>query len=51
VLINEEKPEGNYDIEFDASNLSNGIYFYRLQVYAQGRAGEFIDTKKMVFLK
>ncbi len=50
-LVNEEKPVGNYEVEFDASNLSSGVYFYRLQVYAPGRAGNFVDTKKMVLLK
>ncbi len=44
MLINEEKPEGNYDIEFDASNLSSGIYFHRLQ------AGDFIDTRRIELL-
>ncbi len=51
LLVNEEKSVGNYGGDFDASDLSSGTYFYRLQVYAPGRAGEFIDTKKMVLLK
>ncbi len=51
VLFNEEKPVGNYEVGFDATNLSSGVYFYRLQVYAPGRAGEFTDTKKMVLLR
>ncbi len=45
ILVNEEKTTGNYKVEFDASNLSSGVYFYRLQ------AGDFIDTKKIVLLK
>lgn len=45
TLVNEEKPSGVYEVEFNASNLSSGIYFYRLQ------AGEFILTKKLVLLK
>jgi len=45
VLVNEEKLTGNYEVEFNASNLSSGIYFYRLQ------AGDFVQTRKMILLK
>ena len=45
TLVNEEKPAGNYEVEFDGSNLSSGVYFYRMQ------AGNFIETKKFVLMK
>ena len=45
TLINEDKPAGNYEVEWNASSLPRGIYFYRLQ------AGEFVKTKKMLLLK
>ncbi|HEY7752045.1 MAG TPA: YCF48-related protein [Ignavibacteriaceae bacterium] len=45
ALVNEEKQPGNYETVFDASGHSAGIYFYRL------KAGSFVQTKKMVYLK
>ena len=45
TLVNEEKTGGVYSVNFDASQLSSGIYFYRIQ------AGSFVETKKMILLK
>lgn len=45
VLINEEQPAGNYEVQFDADLFSSGTYFYQLQT------DEFIQTKKMILLK
>ena len=45
ILINEEKPAGNYEVEFNGNGLVSGIYFYQL------KAGEFVQTKKMILMK
>ena len=45
TLVNEEKSAGEYEVEFDASALTSGIYFYQL------KAGDFGQTKKMILLK
>jgi hypothetical protein len=45
TLVNEEKPAGEYEVEFNAANLPSGIYFYQL------KAGNYSETKKMVLLK
>jgi len=44
-LVSEGQPAGTYDVEFDASGLTSGVYFYRLQ------AGEVVQTKRLVLLK
>ena len=44
-LIDEYRNAGKYEVNFDASKLSSGVYFYRLQ------SGSFVETKKMIVLK
>jgi hypothetical protein len=45
TLINEEKQPGVYEVEFDASQLSSGVYYYQL------RTENFSETKKMAVVK
>ncbi|MDZ7626437.1 MAG: T9SS type A sorting domain-containing protein [Ignavibacteriaceae bacterium] len=45
TLVNEEKLSGTYEIEFNATGLPSGIYFYQL------KTDSFIQTRKMVYLK
>jgi hypothetical protein len=45
LLVNGEKPAGIYEMRWEAGIYPSGIYFYRL------RAGEYVETKKMILLK
>ena len=45
TLVEGVKPAGNYSVNFDASRLAGGVYLYQL------RAGDFVETKKLVLLK
>ena len=45
ALVNEVKQAGNYNVRFDGSNLSSGIYFYTI------KSGDFESTKRMILLK
>jgi hypothetical protein len=45
TLVDEYKEAGKYEATFDASKLSSGIYFYKLQ------SGNFVETKKMILMK
>lgn len=45
VLVNEEKSAGNYEVNFNAENLSSGIYFYVIT------SSNFSKTNKMILLK
>ena len=58
TLVNEEKPAGNYEVEFDSRGLINqtlpsGIYFYQLRAGnpSTGSGQSFVETKKMVLLR
>jgi hypothetical protein len=45
TLVNQEKPAGQYSVQFDARNVSSGIYFYKLT------AGSVSLCKKMLVIK
>lgn len=45
TLVNEFRNTGTYNVDFDASALSSGVYFYRLE------AGNFTETKRMLLVK
>ncbi|MGE5457999.1 MAG: T9SS type A sorting domain-containing protein, partial [Methanococcaceae archaeon] len=44
-LLNEEKDAGVYEVNWNASKFSSGVYFYKL------KAGGFIETRKMILIK
>ena len=45
TLVNEKKSSGKYEVEFDGSNFSSGVYLYQMI------AGDFISTKKFIYMK
>jgi hypothetical protein len=45
TLVNEQRQPGRYDVQFDGSKLTSGVYYYR--IVADG----YIQTKKMLLLK
>ena len=45
TLVNTEKPVGTYEVNWNATNLPSGVYFYRFQ------AGDFVQTRKMILMK
>jgi hypothetical protein len=45
TIVNETFPAGSYNVEYDASNLPSGIYFYTLTT------NDFSETKKMTLIK
>ncbi|MBK8552916.1 MAG: T9SS type A sorting domain-containing protein [Ignavibacteria bacterium] len=44
-LVNEKQTAGSYTVDFEASNLPSGIYFYKIH------AGEFSDVRRMSLVK
>ena len=45
TLVDEFREAGKYEIEFDGSNFSSGVYFYKMS------AGDFFETKKFIILR
>ncbi|MFN3693598.1 MAG: hypothetical protein ACK4UV_01210, partial [Ignavibacterium sp.] len=57
VLVNEEKPAGVYEVEFQSSvyslQLASGVYIYRLQAGDPSTSSGqgFVETRKMILIK
>ena len=45
TLVNEEKPAGTYEVDWNAANYPSGVYMYKLV------SDDFTETKKMIFIK
>ena len=45
TLVNEEKSAGSYEVTFNATDFSSGIYFYKIET------DNFVETKKMILMK
>lgn len=45
TLVNEKQNPGSYSVQFDGSNFSSGVYFYRIE------SNDFVQTKRMVLIK
>jgi photosystem II stability/assembly factor-like uncharacterized protein len=45
TLVNETKPAGVHEVQFDAGSLASGFYYYQL------KAGAFVGTKKLLLLR
>jgi len=45
TLVDEYKPAGSYEVNFDVANFPSGVYFYQI------KAGSFVETKKMLLLR
>lgn len=45
TLLDEYRPAGSYEVEWDASSYPSGVYFYRVMTE------EFVKTKKMILMK
>jgi photosystem II stability/assembly factor-like uncharacterized protein len=46
TLVNKFQKAGEYNVDFEAKNLSSGIYFYKLQV-----GSDYVQTKKMILMR
>jgi hypothetical protein len=55
TLVDENKAAGKYDVQFDGSQLSSGVYFYRLTTGDHSTSSpneqSFISTKKLLMIK
>jgi hypothetical protein len=52
TLVNEQLSPGTYEVEFDGTNYSSGVYYYTLSFRQAGSStGDYVETKKMLLIK
>jgi hypothetical protein len=51
TLVKQKQDPGEYIVEFNGTNLSSGIYFYRLQITDEKGGVVYVETKKAILLK
>jgi hypothetical protein len=52
LLVNEIKQAGKYQVSFNPSNLSSGVYFYKMEAVSTGsKEDSYIETKKLILIK
>ncbi len=51
TLVNEKQNPGEYAVEFDGSNLSSGVYFYRIQITDAKGGIAYVETNKAILIK
>jgi len=52
TLVNKQQKPGYYEVNFNASSLTSGVYFYRIAIHPDKlHAGSFVETKKMLLLR
>jgi photosystem II stability/assembly factor-like uncharacterized protein len=51
TLVNQKQTVGEYQVEFDGSGLSSGVYFYRIQITNEKGGIEYVETKKAILIK
>ena len=52
TLVNERMQAGRYEVDFDASGMNSGVYFYQMTVHHGGSStGNFTETRRMMLLK
>jgi len=53
TLVDEYRFAGTYEVEFNASTLPSGVYFYQLRIGnpSAGSGQSFVETKKMILMK
>ena len=51
TLVNGFRNSGNYSVNFNASDMASGVYFYKLTVNDAVNSGQFTETKRMILIK